>query len=125
MRKWMTIRVGFAAVVVLVMAGCSAEQKPQQTPAAKTGDSSTSAASVPTGKANAEYPIDWCVVSGEKLGEMGPAVAYMYQGRTIKFCCKACIRDFEREPARYLARLDSAAAGMIHAPSQEEHGQGT
>jgi YHS domain-containing protein len=63
------------------------------------------------------YPIDWCIVSGEKLGEMGPAVEYNYNGRTIKFCCKNCVKIFEKEPARYLAKLDSAAAGLIKSPA--------
>jgi len=49
-----------------------------------------------------------CPVSGEKLGEggdMGPPVALAYQGRTIRFCCKMCIGKFEKDPAKYLAKL--------------------
>jgi len=126
MRKWTIISAGLVATAILIIAGCSAEQKPQQqAPAAATqkADSATSVAAAT--KTTAEYPIDWCVVSGEKLGEMGPPVTYTYQGRTIKFCCKMCIRQFEQNPARYLARLDSAAAGLIHAPSHEPSGQGS
>jgi hypothetical protein len=68
------------------------------------------------------YPLDWCVVSGETLGEMGTPVVKVYQGREVKFCCKNCVHDFEADMPRYLARLDSAAAGQIHQP--EPKGQG-
>jgi YHS domain-containing protein len=48
-----------------------------------------------------------CPVSGEKLGEgdMGAPVSLQYKGRTVMFCCKMCIAKFEKEPAKYLAKL--------------------
>lgn len=48
-----------------------------------------------------------CPVSGETLegGEMGEPVSYAYHGRTIKFCCTSCIKKFEADPAKYLAKL--------------------
>ena len=54
------------------------------------------------------YPLDFCPVTGEKLGSMGDAVAYDYEGREIKFCCSACIESFEAEPAKYIALVDEA-----------------
>jgi YHS domain-containing protein len=56
------------------------------------------------------YPIDFCVVSGEKLGGMGEPVKYMYEGREIQFCCNGCVKDFEKNPTKYLAVLDEAIA---------------
>jgi len=48
-----------------------------------------------------------CPVSGESLegGDMGPPVAVGYKGRTIMFCCKMCPPKFEKDPAKYLAKL--------------------
>ena len=48
-----------------------------------------------------------CPVTGEKLGEgdMGAPVSIQYKGRTVQFCCKMCIAKFEKEPAKYLAKL--------------------
>lgn len=48
-----------------------------------------------------------CPVSGESLegGDMGPPVAVSYKGRTIMFCCNMCPPKFEKEPAKYLAKL--------------------
>lgn len=69
----------------------------------------------PAAQAKADYPLTTCVVSDEKLGGMGDAVEYIYKeagkpDRLVKFCCKDCIADFEKEPAKYLKKLDEAAA---------------
>lgn len=51
------------------------------------------------------YPLTTCIVSGDKLGEMGKPVMLDYKGRQVGFCCKSCIGDFEKDPAKYLAKL--------------------
>ncbi len=52
------------------------------------------------------YPIDFCVVSGQKLGSMGAPVDYMHEGRLVRFCCGGCIGTFQSNPEKYLAVLD-------------------
>lgn len=54
------------------------------------------------------YPLKTCVVSDEKLGEMGDPYVYKHEGREIQFCCKSCLKDFKKDPARYLKKLDQA-----------------
>ena len=54
------------------------------------------------------YPLKTCVVTGEKLGDMGDPYVYKYQGREIKFCCKGCLKDFNKEPAKYVKKLEEA-----------------
>ena len=56
------------------------------------------------------YPITTCVVSGEKLDEMGKPVVLNYQGTEVRFCCKDCIAKFQKDPAQYLAKLKSDSA---------------
>jgi hypothetical protein len=61
------------------------------------------------------YPLKTCVVSDEALGSMGEAIVYVHKeagkpDRTVKFCCEGCIDDFKKEPAKYLKKLDDAAA---------------
>lgn len=56
------------------------------------------------------YPLTTCVVSGDKLGEMGDPYVYKYKDREIHFCCKGCVKDFNKEPAKYLKKLDEAEA---------------
>ena len=54
------------------------------------------------------YPLDACLVSGGKLGAMGDPVDHVYKNRLVRFCCQGCIGKFEKEPAKYLAKLDEA-----------------
>ncbi len=56
------------------------------------------------------YPLTTCVVSGEKLGEMGEPYIFQYEGREVRFCCKKCRKDFLKEPATYLKKIDDATA---------------
>ncbi len=54
-----------------------------------------------------------CPVSGEKLegGDMGEPVSVAYKGRTIRFCCTMCPPKFEKDPAKYLAKLPGEQNG--------------
>ena len=63
----------------------------------------------PDAKAKA-YPLTTCVVSGEKLGEMGDAFVFTHEGQEIKLCCKSCKKKFDKEPATYLKKLKDAPA---------------
>ncbi|MEI8038509.1 MAG: hypothetical protein WCJ14_08970 [Verrucomicrobiota bacterium] len=51
-----------------------------------------------------------CLISGEKLGEMGKAYVFVYQGQEVKLCCKKCLKEFDKDPAKYLAKINEAAA---------------
>ena len=53
------------------------------------------------------YPLKTCIVSGDKLGEMGSPIVKVYNGQEVKFCCKDCVKDFEKEPSKYLTKLDT------------------
>ena len=55
--------------------------------------------------ANDDYPLKVCVVSGEKLGGMGEPYVHLHEGTTVKFCCKPCLKKFNEDPDRYLAKL--------------------
>jgi len=56
-------------------------------------------------EANPAYPLSTCVVSGEKLGEMGPPVVINHEGTEVRFCCNGCVKKFNADPAKYLAKL--------------------
>jgi len=59
-------------------------------------------------KAPKPYPMETCVVSGEKLDSMGEPVTTVYNGQQVKFCCESCIDDFKKEPAKFIAKLTEA-----------------
>ena len=104
------------AVVTLLLVGCGGGEQPAtETPATQT--QAEPAADV--------YPIDYCIVSGHKLGSMGEPVTYDHEGRTIKFCCAGCVSEFQKSPEMFIARLDSAATGLLEQiegemPTEEE-----
>jgi uncharacterized membrane protein/YHS domain-containing protein len=53
---------------------------------------------------HAKQPVNrYCPVLPEE--EVDPSVTTTYQGMTIGFCCKKCLRKFEANPQRYADRL--------------------
>lgn len=64
------------------------------------------APAVETAKA---YPLTTCIVTGEKLGSMGPEVPKVYVGQEVKFCCKGCIKKFEKDIAGNVKKITAAA----------------
>jgi len=54
------------------------------------------------------YPLTTCVVSGEKLGEMGDPYVFKHEGKEVKLCCKSCLKKFNAEPAKYLKKIEEA-----------------
>jgi YHS domain-containing protein len=53
-----------------------------------------------------------CPVSGEKLGEMGKPMVFVYQGQEVKLCCSGCKKDFDKEPAKYIKKIEDAATAQ-------------
>ena len=39
---------------------------------------------------------------------MGKPFVYQHEGREVRFCCKGCLKDFKKDPAQYLKKLDDA-----------------
>jgi hypothetical protein len=55
------------------------------------------------------YPLKTCVVSDEPLGgDHGEPYTFVHEGQEIKLCCKPCLKDFNKEPAKYLKKIDDA-----------------
>ena len=56
------------------------------------------------------YPLDKCLVSGEKIGadkDMKPHV-FTVDGQEVKLCCKSCLKDFTKDKAKYMAKIAEA-----------------
>jgi hypothetical protein len=70
-------------------------------------------------KAAKPYPLKTCIVSGEKLGgDMGKPYVFVEQGQEVKLCCKNCLKDFKKEPAKYLKKIAEAKEAGPSAPPQ-------
>ena len=49
-------------------------------------------------------PINkFCAVESDN--KIDPKITYVYQGKTIGFCCKDCIEDFQKDPEKYMRGL--------------------
>lgn len=80
----------------------------------KTQDSAKPAlqaliAKTPEEKAKVEvqipsYPLKTCFVSGDRLDD---PVDALYGDRLLRFCCKGCLRSFNKKPSKYLPKLDA------------------
>ena len=76
------------AVLAAALAACSPKTQP------------------PENTANAKpYPLDTCLVCGMKLSGMGKPVAFVYQGQEIKVCDASEKVEFEKDPNKYLPKL--------------------
>ena len=65
------------------------------------------------------YPLKTCIVEDEnKLDSMGEPYVHVWKVTTVKFCCEGCLEDFEKEPEKYLAKLETANKG--EAPANPE-----
>lgn len=92
----------FTAVAVLA----ADESKKPVTPASKPA---TTQALIP-------YPLKTCIVSGEPFGgDMGDPIVTSYNGREIKFCCKSCVKKFNKDPEKYLKQMDE----QVKAPKKD------
>lgn len=54
------------------------------------------------------YALKTCPVTGNELGSMGDPIDKIYNNRLVRFCCSGCDKTFMAEPAKFIAKLDSA-----------------
>jgi YHS domain-containing protein len=59
-----------------------------------------------------------CPVSGKELKEK--EVYADYEGRRVYFCCEGCIAPFEKDPQKYLMKLDEQTATDKKAEDSEK-----
>jgi YHS domain-containing protein len=58
----------------------------------------------PTTQQAAAKPVNkYCAVDQDN--EVDPTVTITYKGMVIGFCCKDCIKDFEKDPEKYLKTM--------------------
>lgn len=88
-----------AALAAAALAGCGAE------PAKESPKAAPAPAGAP---AAAAYPLPTCVISGDKLGEMGPPVVFTYEGTEVRLCCPKCRPIFDKDPKKFIAMIEAA-----------------
>jgi YHS domain-containing protein len=94
MKRSATILSAVAAVLVGGGVLVSAADKPKRGPATRP------AATQPSKPVN-----KYCAVEG-KDHEVDPKVTTVYKGKTIGFCCKDCIEEFNKDPEKYVKKME-------------------
>lgn len=87
-----------AALISFALVACAAPEPAQTTPVSVPAAAKTKAKTKP-------YPLDTCIVTDNELDSMGGEITKVYDGQEIKFCCKPCVRKFEANKPKYLAKL--------------------
>jgi hypothetical protein len=91
-----------AAFVITTCSASAAEQKDQKDPAPAPAPAATKASKAKP------YALKTCLVSDEKLGgDMGEPYTFTYKDREIKLCCKDCRKDFDKNPAKFMKKLEA------------------
>jgi YHS domain-containing protein len=74
-----------------------------------------SASAAPSAQTSSQAVNTVCPVSGDTVGDVGKPVYAQYQGKTIAFCCKDCLKKFNKNPEKYgplALKNQSANEGM-------------
>jgi hypothetical protein len=95
-----------AIVAAVGVSACAADQDPAKDAAVKP------------------YPLDYCIVSGDKLGEEGAPVVVVKDGQQFKLCCKDCIPALDKDPKKYEDKLAAAEKDGKHAEHAEHEPAG-
>ncbi len=54
-----------------------------------------------------------CPVLGGKIDQK---VYADYQGKRVYFCCSGCIREFKKDPEKYLKKMDAEGVTVAKTP---------
>ncbi|MBK8978740.1 MAG: hypothetical protein IPM29_22810 [Planctomycetes bacterium] len=65
----------------------------------------------------ASYPLTTCLISDHELG--GEPVNVLYGTTLVRFCCDDCIGEFDKDPAKWLAKLQGARSAHAGAAGHD------
>lgn len=99
--------LGLASAVVTLSA-CSKEPPPPPPVTAAVDDEpDLSYQTMPPTKG---YPLKTCVVTGKDLTTLGkPPFVIAYKGYEVQFCCKQCLKEFAKDPEKYVKMVNPKA----------------
>ena len=64
----------------------------------------TQPTTAPSTQQSADKPVNkFCAI--EQDSEVDPKVTTVYKGKTIGFCCSSCIKEFNKDPEKFMAKL--------------------
>lgn len=64
-----------------------------------------------------------CPVSGEEIKEE-EAYKFEYEGKVYNFCCSMCVKDFKKDPQKYIDKLEEMEEGEEEEKGSHHHEHG-
>ena len=58
-----------------------------------------------------------CPVTGDDADK---SLTTEYKGRKVAFCCEDCVKDFKKDPKKYIAKLDKEKGGKSGEKKQDD-----
>jgi len=105
----MFLLVGLLAVPVLTagttragMCGMKCDMSAQEACAAETKSAALKSETKPV-----EVDNEYCPVMGNKI-EKGEEVKYTYKNKIYNFCCPDCIKQFKKDPKKYIKKIEES-----------------
>lgn len=102
----MNIKLTIFLLSLLLLSGTHVLAEDAQAPAAEPTEAVTT--EVPEGPIVVGNKI--CPVSGEKVGEMGEIIQQEYNGKVYNLCCTMCLKDFNKDPEKYVKMVEEMMA---------------
>ena len=50
---------------------------------------------------------------------MGDPYVFTHEGREIKLCCKGCLKDFNKDSAKFVKKIEKAETAAIESQRRE------
>ena len=92
----------FLLLLSLTLASC-ATKPPEDT--AGPAPATTSKKVAKKAPAPKPYPLETCLVTGDGLDDMDERVTTVHEGQTFQFCCKPCLKKFNKNPGKFVKAL--------------------
>lgn len=90
------------ALLAALVAGFALPYQEASKQEAAPSDAAVIAAQLPS------YPLVKCLISDEALDSMGSPVNVVQEGRLVRLCCKGCLKEFKKNPAGAIQKIDQA-----------------
>jgi hypothetical protein len=101
--KKLTAAAVLSAAAVIGLSACKSSNDDH------SGDNHASdATSTTTAGGTKPYALKTCIVTDEAF-DHGTPFTFVHNGQEIKMCCDGCKPDFDKEPAKYLKKLETAS----------------
>ncbi len=66
-----------------------------------------------------EVPNKICPISHEEIGKKGAPHKVIYKGKVYNLCCSMCVKDFNKDPAKYTKIMEDEVAADQAAKTKQ------